>query len=373
MILPKHATLTKLLIFEAHHRTLHGGTQLTLSHIRKRFWIIGGRQSVKSQVLKCVICARQRGIRAQQLIGQLPLSRITPSRAFLTTGVVYAGLFSIKAWKGRGATSEKGWICIFVCFSTSAIHLEAVTDYSTDKFIAAYKRFTGRRGICKTLYSDCGKNFKGADNQLKQLFQAGSESFDKLSYLFTKDGTTWIFNPPAASHMGGKWEAGVKSVKYHLKRTIGELTLSFEEFTTLLIQIEAILNSRPMEPLSDDPEDFSVLTPGHFLIGESLTTIPEPSLLDEKLSPLQRHKFIQQKWHHPLNEIKIGSMVLLTDERFPPAKWPVARVLKLHPGKDGLTRVVTIKTATSRYQRPIHKLAILPIFVDETTSDEDST
>lgn len=80
--------------------------------------------------------------------------------------------------------------------------------------------------------------------------------------------------------MGGKREAGVKSVKYHLRRTIGELTLSFEEFTTLLIQIEAILNSRPMEPLSDDPEDLSVLTPGHFLIGESLTTIPEPSLLD---------------------------------------------------------------------------------------------
>lgn len=149
MIISKHATLTKLLILKAHHRTLHGGTQLTLSHIRKRFWIIGGRQSVKSQVFKCVVCARQRGIRAQQLMEQLPLSRITPSKAFLTTGVDYAGPFSIKAWKGRGATSEKGWICIFICFSTSVIHLEAVTDYSTDKFIAAYKRFTGRRKSAK--------------------------------------------------------------------------------------------------------------------------------------------------------------------------------------------------------------------------------
>ncbi|XP_051155785.1 uncharacterized protein LOC127278229 [Leptopilina boulardi] len=393
MILPKDSTLTQLIILEAHKRTLHGGTQLTLSHTRKRFWIIGGRHSIKSLVLKCVTCARQRGQRAQQLMGQLPLSRITPTRAFLNTGVDYAGPVSIKAWKGRGATSQKGWICIFVCFSTSAIHLEAVTDNSTEKFIAAFKRFTGRRGICKTLYSDCGKNFKGADAELKRMFQSGTKQFQKLSHLFANDGTTWIFNPPASPHMGGKWEAGVKSVKYHLRRTIGETTLSFEEFTTFLVQIEAILNSRPMEPLSDDPDDFSVLTPGHFLIGEPLFTIPEPSLIDLTLSPTQRSKLITQKlqffwskwssmylqrqqsiskWHYPSNDIKVGSLVLLTDERFPPAKWPLARVLKLHPGKDGLTRVVTIKTATSRYQRPIHKLAILPIPTEDSSLEEES-
>ncbi|XP_051169415.1 uncharacterized protein LOC127286855 [Leptopilina boulardi] len=395
MILPKQSALTTLIISEAHDRTLHGGTQLTLSHIRQRFWIIGGRQAVKSYILKCVKCARQRGIRAQQLMGQLPLSRITPSRPFLATGVDYAGPISVKAWKGRGAKSEKGWICIFVCFSTSAIHLEAVTDYSTDGFMAAFRRFTGRRGICHTLYSDCGKNFKGAENELKLLFQAGTQSYKELSHLLTSDGTTWKFNPPAASHMGGKWEAGVKSVKFHLRRTIGETILSYEEFTTLLVQIEAVLNSRPMEPLSDDPEDFSVLTPGHFLIGNSLTTIPEPSLIDTHISVSSRWKLIQQKlqffwskwsanylqrqqsiskWHHPSNQLKIGSMVLLTDERFPPAKWPLARILELHPGKDGLTRIVTIKTATSTLKRPIHKLAILPISVDDnSTSDGDSS
>lgn len=149
-----------------------------------------------------------------------------------------------------------------------------------------------------------------------------------------------------------------------------------------------------MEPLTDDPNDFSALTPGHFLTGEPVTAIPEPCLMDLTLTPQQRSKLITQKvqffwskwskkylqrqqsiskWHHPSNDIKVGSLVLLTDERFPPAKWPLARVLKLHPGKDGLTRVVTIKTAIAKCQRPIHKLAILPIPTEESSSEEDSS
>ncbi|XP_036143579.1 uncharacterized protein LOC118645869 [Monomorium pharaonis] len=151
--------------------------------------------------------------------------------------------------------------------------------------------------------------------------------------MLAQDSTRWEFNPPATPHMGGKWEAVVKSTKYHLRRTIGETQLTFEELTTLLSQIEAILNSRPLEPLSDDPDDVSALTPGHFLIGNPLTTIPEPSLDDLAVSRLSRWQFIQQrvqqfwsqwsahylqrqqsifKWHHKNNDINIGSLVLIT-------------------------------------------------------------
>ncbi|XP_011494399.1 PREDICTED: uncharacterized protein LOC105359483 [Ceratosolen solmsi marchali] len=153
--------------------------------------------------------------------------------------------------------------------------------------------------------------------------------------------------------MGGKWEAAVKSVKHHLRRTLRETLLTFEELTTLLAQIEAILNSRPLESLSDDPEDTTALTPGHFLTGGPLTAIPEPSLKKVHMSRLSRWQFIQQrvqqfwslwsthylqrqqsisKWHHPQNDIKEGSIVLITDERLPPSKWPLARVQKIHPG-----------------------------------------
>ncbi|XP_071651758.1 uncharacterized protein [Temnothorax longispinosus] len=124
------------------------------------------------------------------------------------------------------------------------------------------------------MYSDRGTTFIGADVALKKMFVQGSHEHQRIAQVLQLDGTRWQFNPPGALHMGGKWEAVVKSVKFYLRQTIGETLLTTEELTTLLTQIEAILNSRPLEPLSDDPEDVSALTPGHFLIGGPLTTIP---------------------------------------------------------------------------------------------------
>jgi hypothetical protein len=358
---------SKHIISHAHSRTMHGGTQLTLSLIRKSCWIVGGRAPVKSFIQKYLTCARIRGVRAQQLMGQLPASRVTPSPVFENTGVDYAGPVSLKFNQG---------------FSTSAIHLEVATDYSSEAFIKAYRRFISRPGICKTLRSDCGSNFKGADVLLKKLFDQSTHQFKELQRLLTNDGTGWIFNPPGAPHMGGKWEAAVKSMKHHLRRTIADTVLSYEDFSTLLAQVEAILNSRPFSALSDDPEDISALTSGHFIHGAALTTIPESTLThlpDSRLFQLQRiqarlqtfwdrwsaeclqaHQ-LTSKWKHSHSDIKQGSLVLLTDERYPPSKWPLARVTQLHPGVDGLTRVVTIKTATATLTRPVTKLALLPI------------
>ena len=95
-----------------------------------------------------------------------------------------------------------------------------MTDYTADTFIAAYKRFTSRRGICTTLSSDCGTNFKGADAELQHLFLQSIQESKKFATLLANDGTEWKFNPPATPHFGGKWEAGVKSLKYHLRRVV---------------------------------------------------------------------------------------------------------------------------------------------------------
>ncbi|XP_049318369.1 uncharacterized protein LOC125780328 [Bactrocera dorsalis] len=381
IILPRHSTLTSLVIYNAHLRTMHGGTQLTMAEVRQSYWIVGGRPAIKTLILRCMKCARHRGKRAKQLMGQLPTVRVQPSRAFFHTGVDYAGPITIKSWRGRGAKQFKGWICVFVCMSTSAVHIEVATDYTSDTFIAAYRRFTARRGICHTLYSDCGTTFLGADATLKKLFTQGSSESTSIASLLLNDGTQWQFNPPAAPHMGGKWEAAVKSIKFHLTRAIGDTSYSLDEIMTLLTQIEAILNSRPLEPLSDDPEDLAALTPGHFLIGQALTTLPEPTLQPINIARLSRWQMIQHqlqrfwkhwstsylqrqlattKWWHRNNQLEIGSLVLLADERFPPCKWPLARITQLHPGADGCTRVVTLKTATTTLVRPITKLAILP-------------
>lgn len=204
LILPKDCSFTQLIIADIHNRTLHGGTQGTLFHIRSTFWIIGGRIPIKSFISKCVKCVRFRQQRAEQLMGQLPVHRINPSHPFLHSGVDYAGPFLLKTWKGRAARSYKGYIALFVCESISAIHLEVVTDYSAESFIAAYKRFCARRGICATLRSDCGTNLKGADSEVQALFSLTSQEFGKLSSLLAHDGTEWIFNPPEAPHFGGK-------------------------------------------------------------------------------------------------------------------------------------------------------------------------
>ncbi|RLU16083.1 hypothetical protein DMN91_011841 [Ooceraea biroi] len=113
VILSRHARLSELIIDASHKQTLHRGTQLTLAHLRQSYWIIGGRAPVKSHILRCVVCARQREIRAHQLMGQLPLARVTPSCAFIHTGIDYAGPLTFKTWKGRGAKTHKGWICLF--------------------------------------------------------------------------------------------------------------------------------------------------------------------------------------------------------------------------------------------------------------------
>jgi len=315
------------------------------------------------------------------MMGQLPPERVIPSRPFLNSGMDYAGPLIIKNWKGRNSRTYKACVALFVCLSTSAIHIELVTDCTTDAFIVAYKRFTSRRSICATLTSDCGTNLKGADSELQALLSASKES-DRLASLLVNDGTQWRFNPPSAPHFGGKWEAEVKSVKYHLKRVVGNHLLTYEEMVTFLTQVEAVLNSRPLCLLTDNPDDLQALTPAHFLIGNNLSIIPEPSLELEKVSHLSRWQLTRQmldsfwshwskeclqrhlaiyKWNREAPPLQEGSFVLVVDERYPPSKWPLGRVTHTHPGKDGKVRVVTVRTQTSTFKRPVVKLCPLPI------------
>lgn len=113
--------------------------------------------------------------------------------------------------------------------------MEVVTEYTTKAFIAAYKRFISRRGICATLYSDCDTNFFGADAELQRRFNSASKELQELATLLANNGTEWRFNPPSTPHFGGKWEAAVKSTKFHLRRVIGDSMLTYEELSTLLI------------------------------------------------------------------------------------------------------------------------------------------
>ncbi|XP_029673482.1 uncharacterized protein LOC115241712 [Formica exsecta] len=221
-------------------------------------------------------------------MASLPRKRVTPARPFLHTGVDYAGLILLRTTKGRGHRAYKAFISVFICLSTRAVHLEVVSDYTAEAFLAALRHFTSRRGLCQTIHSDCGTTFVGADTQLRAFFAASSPEQRAIVRQLAADRITWLFNPPSAPHFGGIWEAAVKSLKHHLRRVLGDATLIYEEMSTLLAQVEACFNSRPLQALSDDPKDLSALTPGHFLVGSALTAIPEPSMLDKPMNQLAR-------------------------------------------------------------------------------------
>jgi hypothetical protein len=184
---------------------------------------------------------------------------------------------------GRGHKSYKTYIALFVCMATTAVHLEVVSDLTTTAFLLTYRRFVSRRGLCTELYSDNGKTFVGADAELRRLFQSASDLYKDVAATLALDGTTWSFIPPYKPHFGGL-----------LLKAIGPRTLTFEEMTTYLAQVEACLNSRPLTPHSSDASDITALTPAHFLVGSTLGLVPERPIDEDPSRIIVRWRQVQQ-------------------------------------------------------------------------------
>jgi len=381
IIIPHEDHLSTLIIQDAHQRTLHGGNQLTLAVIRRKYWIIRGKTSVRKILRNCITCHRFKANPVHQIMGNLPEPRVNPSPPFVHAGIDYAGPIQIRMSKGRGNKTYKGYIAIFICMATKGIHLEAVSDMTTDAFLAAFKRFQARRGHCAHIYSDNGTTFVGAQRILDKELMLAMKQHSFLQPL-ASEGTTWHFIPPRAPHFGGLWESGVKSTKHHLKRVVGDNTLTFEELTTVLYQIEACLNSRPLVMLHDDPHDFVALTPAHLLIGRPLMMQADTADLEPTTNVTSRWKLVQKmkrdfwkvwsseylhqlqqryKWPYRQENLAPGDLVLIKEEPSFPMKWPLARITEVHKGKDDNIRVVTLKRGDGSLQkRPIVKLCPLP-------------
>lgn len=392
VILPGSHPFTTLLLRYYHGWLLHAAPQLLINTIRLRYWILGGRNAARQVVHKCVDCARAKPKRIEQFMSELPAARVTESRPFSVTGIDFWGPIYLQP-RHRKAAPTKAYVAVFVCFSTKAVHLELVADLTTAKFLQAFRRFVSRRGLCSHVYTDNGKNFVGAANELGRLIRS-SEWKARMAKECTAEGITWHFNPPKGSHFGGLWEAAINSAQKHFFRVLGTRLLGFDDMETLLAQIECCLNSRPLTPLSDDPSDTEALTPGHFLVHSALKSVPDVNLESIQYNRLtkwqQTQKMVQDiwkrwqreylatlqartKWIKPAVKIEKDRLVVILDENLPPTRWPTGRIHELHPGKDGVVRVVTLQTANGFVTRPVSKLCFLPVATSESDGFVDST
>lgn len=375
-LLPRNAILTYRIIEAVHHENHHPGLNTMHYLLTQQFWILSPKRAIYHCLSKCIRCYRVHPNPLEPFMSDLPATRVNQVKPFSIVGVDYGGPFRIKLGKHRGAKIGKAYLCLFVCFTTKALHLETVSDLSSEAFIAALRRFVGRRGRVSIIYSDCGTNFIGANNLLNDYTKMAAHA----------ENIEFRFNIPSNPHAGGVWEIQIKAVKTHLYRVVGDQALTFEELTTLFIQIEAMLNSRPLYPVSSDPNDLNVLTPGHFLTLEPLTSVPDEDLTTVKISRLGRWQLIQRfqqdfwkrwkteylqsltqraKWTTHCKPLDVNSIVIIKTENTTPLHWPLARVIDLHPGPDGIVRSATIRTANgSILKRPLVKLCPLPMSCD---------
>ncbi|XP_064479339.1 uncharacterized protein LOC135392562 [Ornithodoros turicata] len=387
ILLAKEHPLSELIARNEHRRALHSGVQTTLTLLREKWWISQARQLVKFITRRCKVCARFRATRATAPTAPLPADRTNPSHPFDTTGIDFAGPVYIKTCKG---SSTKSYIALFTCSTTRAVHLELVTDLTTKSFLLAFRRFISRRGAPSTIYSDNALTFKKAARDIAELWNI-IRSVDSQDFA-TTNRITWKFIVERAAWWGGMWERMVRTVKTCLRKILGRQCLTFEEMTTILHEVEAMVNSRPLTFLHSSPEEPSALTPAHLLLGKTLTALPEqPGAVSVPTSHrtsvnrkwIHRQKLADQFWKRwkkeyllelrsahqfgvcsPTNLTK-GDVVLLQEDKSPRHLWRLARITQLYKGRDGKVRSCEVKLSSGNVtRRPVQLL--FPLEVKET-------
>ncbi|KAL0165842.1 hypothetical protein M9458_037686, partial [Cirrhinus mrigala] len=260
--------------------------------------------------------------------------------------------FTQRGWTVDRRT-EKRWGIIFKCLTTRCVHLEILTNMNADSFLMALRRFIGRRGTPAELFSDQGTNFRGGEREIREAL---AELSPELQLQLGKHKIQFHFNPPGAPHFGGTWEREIRSVKTALYRVVGSQAFTEEVLHTVLLEVEGILNAKPLGYVSSDPKDLDPVTPNVLLMGRRDGSLPQvvytksellsrcrwrhsqiladqfwSSFIKNYLPSLQSH----QKWHSTSTDITPGSVVLTVDPQLPRAYWPIGRVTKVYPSADG--------------------------------------
>ncbi|XP_029688155.1 uncharacterized protein [Takifugu rubripes] len=378
---PKHP-LTNLIIQDFDETLLHPGPERVLAELRRRFWILRGREAVKRQQSRCMQCQAWRANPSVPKMADLPPARLRLYKPpFYSTGVDCFGPFTVKI----GRRTEKRWGIVFKCMTTRCVHLDLLESLDTDAFLMSLRRFVARRGKPFELLSDNGTNFVGGARELREAFETMAPH---LKEQLAKQKIEFCFNPPSAPHFGGAWEREVRSVKTALKVVLKEQTVPETVLQTILVEVEGILNAKPLGYVSSDLADPDPITPSILLMGRYDASLPQviydsndtlgnrrwrhsqvlvdrfwTRFISHYLPSLQE----RQKWQRDGKHLEPNQVGLIVDPQLPRALWPVGKVTATYPGADGRIRTAAIEVKDRTYIRPVAHLIQLPKLEDRAT------
>lgn len=384
IILPKNSHVSLLLVRQHHENVRHQGRHFTEGALRAAgFWIIGGKRLIASVLHKCVVCRKLRRRTEEQLMSDLPPERLHTCPPFTHVGVDVFGPWSVMSRRTRGGQAHsKRWAMLFCCMSTRAVHIEIIDSLDTSSCINALRRFFAIRGPVKRILSDCGTNFVAAS---KELGLNQKQPNNAVRNFLSQQGCSWEFNPPHASHMGGSWERLIGLSRRILNATLLQenIQLTHDVLCTFMAEVAAIINARPLVPVSTDPESPYILSPAMILTQKEGITPPHGDFTDKDLLTRQwrqvqaladrfwhrwRREYLhtlqtRRKWKETRQDLKEGDIVLLKDNQAARNAWPMARITTVFPGRDGRVRKVEVKTsdqgAAKYFQRPVSELVLL--------------
>ncbi|XP_055605770.1 uncharacterized protein LOC129753945 [Uranotaenia lowii] len=328
--------------------------------MRQKFHIPNLRVVIKKVAKECPLCKLRKAVPHPPKMAVLPVVRLTPNiKPFTHTGIDYFGPLQVK----QRRSLVKRWVALFTCLTIRAVHVEVVHSLTTNSCILAIRRFIARRGPPSTIYSDQGTNFKGARNILLEQLQPIHE---KCAITFTNASTQWYLNPPATPHMGGAWERMVRSIKIAMEAVANHAQNPCDEvLETVVLEAEAIVNSRPLTYVPLDSAETEALTPNHFLvIGDQAVTQPMSETLlsgsvlrdswelTRRLVDIFWTRWIKEylptltrrsKWFEATKPLQPGDVVIIVDEKKRNG-WIRGRVLEVIPASDGEVRRAYVRT-----------------------------
>lgn len=376
---PKHPT-TQLIIKDYDESLLHPGPERVFGELRRKYWIVGGRPAIRKHQHSCRECQRWKSSPEVPKMADLPPARLRLFKPpFWSTGVDCFGPFVIY----QGRRTEKRWGIIFKCLTTRCLHLDLLGSLDVDAFLLALRRFISRRGKPFEIWADRGTNFRAGDRELSKCFQAMEP---KLQEHLATQQISFNFNPPGAPHFGGVWEREIRSVKNALRVILGKQTTSEVVLQTVLIEVEGIMNSKPLGYLSSNAADPDPITPNLLLMGRRDASLPQAMFINSKLLGRRkwRHsqiladhfwtRFIRDylpnlqprgKWLREVQNLEVGKTVLIFDPQLPRASWPTGRVTTVTTGRDGRVRSVDVQVGSRIYTRPVSRLMVLPEQTEE--------